>query len=129
MWRATQCSHYERTSSSNKKGSQSIWKKALKRNRRTITEKGHSRWKDGKTTGSPEAGTKETIYLFETEKELMKSEKRKVSELQTAKTLYEEPNERLVQTIQDKNFNEAAVAQGFLEVAKKKIENAMDQTK
>ena len=44
---------------SNKKGSQSIWKKALKR-KGTIKEKGHSRWKDGKTTGSPEAGTKET---------------------------------------------------------------------
>ena len=47
----------------------------------------------------------------------------------TAKTLYEEANERLAQAIQNKNFNEADVAQGFLEVAKKKMENAMDQSK
>ena len=46
----------------------------------------------------------------------------------TAKTLYEETNERLAQAIQNKNFNEADVAQGFLEVAKK-MENAMDQSK
>ena len=59
----------------------------------------------------------------------MKSEKHKDCELQTAKTLYEEANERLVQAIQNKNLNEAAVAQGFLEVAKKKMENVMDQTK
>ena len=51
--------------------------------------------------------------MFETEKELMKSEK-KDSELQTAKTLYEESNERLTQAIQNKNFNEAAVLQGLL---------------
>ena len=47
----------------------------------------------------------------------------------TAKTLYEETNERLAQAIQNKNFNEADVAQGFLEVARKKMENAMDQSK
>ena len=69
------------------------------------------------------------LNLSETEKELMKSEKQKDSELQTAKTLYEEANERLTQAIQNKNFNEAAVAQGLLEVAKKKMENAMDQSK
>ena len=67
--------------------------------------------------------------MSETENDLMKSEKQKDSELQTAKTLYEEANERLAQAIQNKNFNEAAVAQGLLEVAKKKMENAMDQSK
>ena len=67
--------------------------------------------------------------MSETENELMKSEKQKDSELQTAKTLYEEANERLAQAIQNKNFNEAAVAQGLLEVAKKKMDNAMDQSK
>ena len=36
-------------------------------------------------------------------------------------------NERLAQAIQNKNFNEAAVAQGLLEVAKK-MENSMHQT-
>ena len=69
------------------------------------------------------------LNLPETEKELMKSEKEKDSELQTAKTLYKEAYERLVQAIQNKNFNEAVVAQGLLEVAKKKMENAMDQSK
>ena len=32
-----------------------------------------------------------------------------------------------LQAIQNMNFNEAAVVQGLLEVAKKKMENAMDQ--
>lgn len=47
------------------------------------------------------------LNLFETENELRKSEKEKDSELQTAKKLYEEANERLTQAIQNKNFNEA----------------------
>ena len=59
----------------------------------------------------------------------MKPEKQKDSERQTAKTLYEEANERLAQAIQNMNFNEAAVAQGLLEVAERKMENAMDQSK
>ena len=69
------------------------------------------------------------VNLFETEKELMKSEKQKDSELQIAKTLYEEARESLMQAIKKKNFREAAIAQGLLEVAKKKMENAMDQSK
>ena len=88
---------------------------------------------DGKMERQQEAQKLEQrrLNLFETEKELTKSEKHKDSELQTAKTLWEETNERLVlmQAIQNKNFNEAAVAQGCLEVAKKKMENAVDQTK
>ena len=125
MWRATQCSHYERTSSSSKKGPQSIWKKAVIRKRRTIKVKAIQ---DGKMERQQEAQKLEQrrLNLFETEKELMKSEKHKDSELQTAKTLYEETNERLMQAILNKNFNEVAVAQGFLEVAKKKMENATD---
>ena len=67
--------------------------------------------------------------MFETVKELMKSEKQKDSEWQTGKTLYEEANERLAQAIQNMNFNEAAVVQGLLEVVEKKMENAMDQSK
>ena len=59
----------------------------------------------------------------------MKPEKQKDSERQTAKTLHEEANERLAQAIQNMNFNEAAVAQGLLEVAERKMENAMDQSK
>ena len=59
----------------------------------------------------------------------MKPEKQKDSERQTAKTLYEEANERLAQAIQNMNFNEAAVAQELLEVAERKMENAMDQSK
>ena len=53
----------------------------------------------------------------------MKSEKQKDS------ALYEEANERLMQAIKNKNFSEAAEGQGLLEVAKKKMENAMDQNK
>ena len=59
----------------------------------------------------------------------MKSEKQKDSELQTAKTFYEEAKERLMQAITNKNFNETAIAQRLLEVAKKMMENAMDQSK
>ena len=56
----------------------------------------------------------------ETEKELMKSEKRKESKRQAAKTLYEEANERPAQAIQNKNFSEAAVAKGFLKLQKRR---------
>ena len=49
----------------------------------------------------------------------MKAEKQKDSGLYIAKTLYEEANERLTQAIKDKNFNEAAIAQGLLEVEAK----------
>ena len=72
-----------------------------------------------RTTGSIEAGTKETV------KELIKSEseKQKDSERQAAKTLYEEANETLAQAIQNMNFNEAAVAQGLLELSRKKEES------
>ena len=59
----------------------------------------------------------------------MKSEKQRDSELQIAKTLYKEANERLVQEIHNKNFSEVAVAQELLEVAKRKMENEMDKRK
>ena len=53
--------HTAKVSSNNQKGMQSIW------NNGNITEKGHSRWteikakgcREGKTTGSTEAGTNE----------------------------------------------------------------------
>lgn len=69
------------------------------------------------------------LNLSDREKELTKAEKQKDSELHIAKTLYEEANERLSQAIKDKNFNEAAIAQGLLEVAKQKLEHAVEQTK
>lgn len=69
------------------------------------------------------------LNLSDREKELTKAEKRKDSELHIAKTLYEEANERLSQAIKDRNFNEAAIAQGLLEVAKQKLEHAVEQTK
>jgi len=58
----------QRISSSNKRGiryMQSVWKK------RTVKEKGHSRWRETKakryrerkTTGSTEAGTNETMIV------------------------------------------------------------------
>jgi len=69
------------------------------------------------------------LNLSDREKELMKAEKQKDSELHITKTLYEEANERLSQAIKDKNFNEAAIAQEVLEVAKQKLKHAVEQTK
>jgi len=69
------------------------------------------------------------LNLSDREKELMKAEKQKDSELHIAKTLYKEANERLSQAIKDKNFNKAAIAQGLLKVAKQKLEYAVEQTK
>ena len=63
------------------------------------------------------------------EKELEKSEELKESELQRAKTLYEEGNARLLKAIKYKNFNEVTVAQGLLEVAKKKMDDVMEQSR
>ena len=91
--------------------------------------------RDGKMERQQEAQKLEQsrLNLFETEKELIKSEIKKsirtVSCKLTAKTLYEETKERLAQAIQNKNVIEADVAHVALEVAKKKMENAMDQSK
>ena len=62
-------------------------------------------------------------------KELEKSEELKESELQRAKTLYEEANDRLLKAIKNKNFNEVTVAQGLLKVAKKKMDDVMEQSR
>ena len=67
--------------------------------------------------------------LYLREKELEKSEELKESELQRAKTLYEEANDRLLKAIKNKNFNEVTVAQGLLEVAKKKMDDVMEQSR
>jgi len=63
------------------------------------------------------------------EKELEKSEELKESELQRAKTLHEEANDRLLKAIKNKNFKEVTVAQGLLEVAKKKMDDVMEQSR
>ena len=63
------------------------------------------------------------------EKELEKSEELKKSELQRAKTLYEEANDRLLKAIKNKNFNGVTVAQGLPEVAKKKMDDVMEQSR
>lgn len=63
------------------------------------------------------------------EKELEKSEELKKSELQRAKTLCEEANDRLLKAIKNKNFNGVTVAQGLPEVAKKKMEDVMEQSR
>ena len=64
--RATQCSHYKRTSSSNKRGTQSIRngsqvKKKTIKEKRAIQDGEKQRLRDGEkkrlTTGSTEAGT------------------------------------------------------------------------
>ena len=69
------------------------------------------------------------LNLCEREKELAKSEEFKDNELQRAKTLYEEANDRLLKAIKSKNLNEATVAQGLLEVAKKKMEDVIEQSR
>ena len=61
--------------------------------------------------------------------EIDKSEKHKERELQAAKILYDEAKDRLSEAIKNKNFNQAPVAQGLLEVAEKKMEHAMEQTR
>ena len=43
--------------------------------------------------------------------------------------LYDEAKDRLSNAIKNKNFNQATVAQGLLEVAEKKMEHAMEQTR
>ena len=72
---------------------------------------------------------KSRANLAETEQKLMKSEKHKESELQAVKNLYDEAKDRLSEAIKNKNFNQATVAQGLLEVAEKKMEHAMEQTR
>ena len=66
---------------------------------------------------------KSRANLAETEQKLMKSEKHKESELQAVKILYDEAKDRLSEAIKNKNFNQATVAQGVLEVAEKKMEH------
>ncbi|XP_015759407.1 PREDICTED: uncharacterized protein LOC107338689 [Acropora digitifera] len=68
-------------------------------------------------------------HVLSREKELEKSEELKESELQRAKTLYEEANDRLLKAVKNKNFNEVTVAQGLLEVAKKKMDDVMEQSR
>lgn len=63
------------------------------------------------------------------EEELEKLEELKESELQRAKTLYEEANDRLLKAIKNNNFNEVTVAQRLLEVAKKKMDDVMEQSR
>jgi len=95
-----------------------------KKNYSVLRQLGHLRWretkakrcKEGKTTGSGEAGTKETKLVWD-RKRTDEVKRQKDSELPTDKTLQEEANERLMQAIKKKNFNEAVVAQGLLEVA------------
>ena len=48
---------------------------------------------------STEVGTRQTKLVRESEKELIKAEKQKDSELQMAQTLYDEANERISQAI------------------------------
>ena len=72
---------------------------------------------------------KSRANLAETEQKLMKSEKHKESELQAVQILYDEAKDRLSEAIKNKNFNQATVAQGLLEVAEKKMEHVMEQTR
>ena len=63
------------------------------------------------------------------EKKLEQSEELKKSELQRAKTLYEEANDRLLKAIKNKNFNGVTVAQGLPEIAAKKMDDVMKQSR
>ena len=98
--------------------------------KKAIQDGEKQRLRDGEKERRQEAQKLEQrrLNLFETMKELMKPEKQKESKRQAAKTLCEEANEKLMHAIQHMNLNEAAVAQGLLEVAEK-MENAIDQSK
>ena len=100
----------------NKKRSEEIEKQRLR-----DAEKGRER--------EAEKLEKSRANLAETEQKLMKSEKHKGSELQAIQILYDEAKDRLSEAIKNNNFNQATVAQGLLEVAEKKMEHAMDQTR
>ena len=102
---------------------------AKKKRRMEESEKEMQREFEKQKEKEVEKVEKGRLNLFDREKELMKAEKQKDSELHIAKTLYEEANERLSQAMKDKNFNKAAIAQGLLEVAKQKLEHAVEQTK
>ena len=101
----------------------------LSRKKKLEAEK--QRLRDGEEEREKEAKKLEQSRrnLYVREKELEKSEELKESELQRAKTLYEEANDRLLKAIKNKNFNEVTVAQGLLEVAKKKMDDVMEQSR
>ena len=94
-------------------------------------KKHKNRLRDGEKEREKEAKKLEQSRrnLCVREKELQKSEELKESELQRAKTLYEEANDILLKAIRNKNFNEVTVAQGLLEVAKKKMDDVMEQSR
>ena len=59
--------------------------------------------------------------LGEKEKDLTKEEKELFEELKMSEKLYKEANERLSKAIQNKNFEDASVAQALYEAAQKRI--------
>lgn len=67
--------------------------------KKAIQEGKEQRLKDGEKDDNRKAGTKESIYLFVKEKEVMKTEKQKDSKLQTAKTLYEKQMKDLLKQL------------------------------
>ena len=99
--------------------------------KKKLEEAEKQRFRDGEKEREKEAKKLEQSRrnLCVREKELEKSEELKESELQRAKTLYEEANDRLLKAIKNKNFNEVTVAQGLLEVAKKKMDDVMEQSR
>ena len=99
--------------------------------KKKLEEAEKQRLRDGEKEREKEAKKLEQSRrnLCVREKELEKSEELKESELQRAKTLYEEANDRLLKAIKNKNFNEVTVAQGLLEVAKKKMDDVMEQSR
>lgn len=64
----------------------------------------------------------EKASIADKEKKLVKSDEESKDNLRRAETLFSEANSRLAKSIKNKDFDEAAVAQGLLDVAKNKME-------
>ena len=99
------------------------WREELSKKKK-LEEAEKQRLRDGKKEREKEAKKLEQSRrnLYVREEELEKSEELKESELQKKKHF-------MKKAIKNKNFNEVTVAQGLLEVAKKKMDDVMEQSR
>ena len=69
------------------------------------------------------------LSLKEKEKAMIKLDKQLGQDLQSAEKLFGEANERLKKAIKKKDFDEAGIAQGLIDVASKKMKETREQMK
>lgn len=69
------------------------------------------------------------LSLKEKEKAMIKLDKQLGQDLQSAEKLFGEANERLKKEIKKKDFDEAGIAQGLIDVASKKMKETREQMK